>query len=152
MLFSLSGTGFRLMAGKPSLVPAGRIERAILLIRGQKVMLDADLAELYRVSVGRLNEAVKRNRSRLPDDFMFQLTREEFAHLKSQIAISSSGWGSAGRPRCRPPPGDSPSPLKDQIGPPRSKWQIGSEAPTRHVLARHFCSFRFKNSSQRCHD
>ncbi len=65
-------------------------------------MLDADLAKLYGVSVGRLNEAVRRNIDRFPDDFIFQLTREEFedlrsqtvaSNLKSQIAISSSGWG-----------------------------------------------------------
>jgi hypothetical protein len=79
-----------------------RIERAIYLIRGQKVMLDADLAELYGVTAGRLNEAVKRHRDRFPTDFLFQLTREELGNLKdqwsrpnlkSQIAISSSGWG-----------------------------------------------------------
>ncbi|MCI0484386.1 MAG: ORF6N domain-containing protein [candidate division NC10 bacterium] len=86
------------MAGKQSLVPAERIERAILLIRGQKVMLDADLAGLYGVSVGRLNEAVKRNRGRFPDDFMFQLTKEDFLNLKSQFAISSSRWGGRRHP------------------------------------------------------
>ncbi|TLY39718.1 MAG: ORF6N domain-containing protein [Nitrospirae bacterium] len=84
------------------LVPVERIERAILLIRGHKVMLDADLAQLYGVTVGRLNEAIKRNRDRFPSDFMIQLTSDEFAtvksyrsvtNLKSQIAISSSGWG-----------------------------------------------------------
>jgi len=65
-------------------------------------MLDADLAQLYGVTVGRLNEAIKRNRDRFPSDFMIQLTSDEFAtvksyrsvtNLKSQIAISSSGWG-----------------------------------------------------------
>jgi hypothetical protein len=56
-------------------------------------MLDADLAKLYGVTVGRLNEAVKRNRDRFPNDFMFQLSAAEFSNLKSQIAISSSGWG-----------------------------------------------------------
>lgn len=86
------------MADKQSLVPAERIERAILLIRGHKVMLDADLADLYGVSVGRLNEAVKRNRVRFPDDFMFQLTRGEFTDLKSQFAISSSRWGGRRHP------------------------------------------------------
>lgn len=59
------------------LIPSERIERAILLIRGQKVMLDADLAELYGVTTKRLNEQVKRNRDRFPDDFMFQLTTDE---------------------------------------------------------------------------
>ncbi|MDP2928067.1 MAG: ORF6N domain-containing protein [Candidatus Omnitrophota bacterium] len=63
----------------------------ILVIRGKKVILDKDLAELYGVPVKRLNEQVKRNRSRFPEDFMYQLTKEEFANLKSQNATSS--WG-----------------------------------------------------------
>ena len=84
------------------LVRAEHIERSILLIRGEKVMLDADIARLYGVTVCRLNEAVRRNRNRFPPDFMFQVTKEEVNHLKalsgagnlkSQIAISSSGWG-----------------------------------------------------------
>ncbi len=66
---------------------AGRI----LVIRGQRVMLDADLAELYEVETKRLNEQVKRNSGRFPADFMFQLSTEEFANLKSQFATSS--WG-----------------------------------------------------------
>jgi ORF6N domain-containing protein len=74
-------------------VTPGFIERRIYLIRKQKVLLDSDLAELYGVSVGRLNEAVKRNSTRFPEDFMFQLSREEFGNLKSQIAIASTGWG-----------------------------------------------------------
>ena len=70
-------------------------------------MLDADLAKLYGVSVGRLNEAVRRNIDRFPDDFTFQLTREEFedlraqtvtSNLKSQFAISSSAWGGRRHP------------------------------------------------------
>ncbi len=72
-------------------VPAERIERAILVIRGEKVMLDEDLATLYGVTTKRLNEQVKRNIDRFPDTFMFQLTRLEFEDLKSQIATSS--WG-----------------------------------------------------------
>ena len=75
------------------LIPTERIERAIFLIRGQKVMLDVDLANLYGVTVGRLNEAVKRNSKRFPCDFMFQLSLQELRNLKSQIAISSSRWG-----------------------------------------------------------
>ena len=55
----------------------GKIDRAILIIRGQKVMIDSDLAELFGVKTYRLNEQVKRNRDRFPDDFMFQLTAEE---------------------------------------------------------------------------
>jgi ORF6N domain-containing protein len=60
-----------------SVIPIERIERAILLIRGQRVMLDSDLANLYGVPTKRLNEQVKRNRNRFPDDFVFQLTVEE---------------------------------------------------------------------------
>jgi len=71
---------------------SGLIERAILLVRGHKVMLDADLATLYQVSVKGLNQQVARNRARFPEDFMFQLSPEEHANLKSQFAISSS-WG-----------------------------------------------------------
>jgi hypothetical protein len=62
------------MSGKRSLIPAERIEHAILLIRGQKVMLDRDLAGLYGVEAKALNQAVKRNLDRFPADFMFQLT------------------------------------------------------------------------------
>lgn len=63
----------------------------IYQIRGEKVMLDSDLAELYKVETRRLNEQVKRNIDRFPQDFMFQLTDNEFKNLKSQIA--TSGWG-----------------------------------------------------------
>jgi ORF6N domain len=76
-------------------IPPERIERRILLIRGHKVMLSADLAELYEVIPKVLIQAVKRNRERFPADFMFQLTREELANLKSQIVTSS--WGGARR-------------------------------------------------------
>jgi hypothetical protein len=75
------------------LIPQRRIEQTIFFIRGHNVMLDSDLAHLYGVTAGRLNEAVKRNEDRFPSDFMFQLTKPEFDHLKSQIAISSSKWG-----------------------------------------------------------
>src|SRR5271156_2040918 len=64
------------------------IETLILNVRGQKVILDADLAELYGVPTKVLNQAVKRNADRFPDDFAFQLTAAEFADLKSQIATS----------------------------------------------------------------
>lgn len=73
------------------LVPVEVIENKIYLIRGQKVMLDNDLAMLYKVPTFRLNEQVKRNNERFPDDFMFQLTKEEFEILISQNAMSS--WG-----------------------------------------------------------
>jgi hypothetical protein len=69
------------------------IESLIRTIRGQKVMVDFDLAMLYGVQNKRLNEQVKRNIKRFPDDFMFQLTKEEWNNLKSQIATSS--WGGA---------------------------------------------------------
>ncbi len=75
-----------------SLVPIERIERAILVIRGHKVMLDADLASLYSVEAKVLNQAVKRNVERFPADFMFQLTAEEADHLRSQ-SVTSSSWG-----------------------------------------------------------
>lgn len=67
------------------------IAERIFLIRRHKVMLDGDLAKLYKVPTGRLNEQVKRNIKRFPEDFMFQLTKKEFKNLKSQFAISS--WG-----------------------------------------------------------
>ena len=69
------------------------IERRIHIVRGQRVMLDSDLADLYGVPTHRLNEQVTRNRDRFPDDFSFQLTQQEVANLISQIAISSSGHG-----------------------------------------------------------
>ena len=67
------------------------IQSKIYEIRGQRVMLDRELAELYQVTTSALNQAVKRNAKRFPPDFMFQLTHQEFANLKSQIVISS--WG-----------------------------------------------------------
>lgn len=65
----------------------------IMLLRGQRVMLDADLAALFGVTTGRLNEAVCRNLARFPADFMFQLTNQELAALRSQISISNTGRG-----------------------------------------------------------
>jgi len=70
-----------------------QIRSLIYNIRGKAVMLDSDLAELYRVDTYRLNEAVKRNRKRFPENFMFQLTEQEFNSLRSQIAISKPGRG-----------------------------------------------------------
>ena len=72
------------------LVPVERVERAILVLRGRRVILDSDLAALYGVTVSRFNEAVKRNAKRFPDDFAFRLTREEHETLRSQIAISKA--------------------------------------------------------------
>ena len=78
-------------AGNHQLPVESKVESLIRVIRGQQVMLDRDLAELYGVETRRLNEQVKRNIERFPEDFMFQLTSNEFDNLKSQIAISS--WG-----------------------------------------------------------
>jgi len=80
------------MKSNQSLIPAERIERSIWLIRGHKVILDADLAVLYGVETRTLVQAVKRNIERFPEDFMFQLTEEEFRFLRSQTVISR-GWG-----------------------------------------------------------
>ena len=81
------------MKGIESPVQIERIQQAILLIRGKRVMLDADLAKLYGVSTKRLNEQVKRNRDRFPQDFMFQLNPEEAEVLRSQNATSKEGRG-----------------------------------------------------------
>jgi hypothetical protein len=79
------------MASKQLPIPAERIEKAILLVRGQKVMLDRDLAELYGVTTGNLNKAVKRNLDRFPPDFMFQLKQEEYESLRFQFGILKKG-------------------------------------------------------------
>ncbi len=81
------------MSKDKSLIPIERIERLILLIRGHKVMLDSDLAELYGVTTKRLNEQVRRNLSRFPEDFIFQLTESETHLLRSQFATSKEGRG-----------------------------------------------------------
>ncbi|MCX7014803.1 MAG: ORF6N domain-containing protein [Candidatus Sumerlaeota bacterium] len=75
------------------IVPYESIERSILLIREKKVILDADLANLYGVETRVLNQAIRRNAERFPEDFMFQISSEELAILKSQSVTSSSGWG-----------------------------------------------------------
>jgi len=76
-----------------NLVPIERIEKRILFLRGQKVMLDKDLAELYKVKIKVFNQAVKRNEKRFPPDFMFQLTKEKSAVLRSQIVTLKPGRG-----------------------------------------------------------
>ena len=88
------------MADSRAVLPAERIERSILLIRRHRVMLDSDLAELYGVETKVLNRAVKRNLDRFPQDFMFQLTAEEFSNMRFQFGTSSlrsqidtSRWG-----------------------------------------------------------
>ena len=74
-------------------MPVELIEGRIFLIRGQKVMLDADLAELYQVPTRSLNQAVRRNLDRFPPDFMFRLTKQEAAFLRSQFVILEKGRG-----------------------------------------------------------
>jgi hypothetical protein len=81
------------MATSYSIVPADRIGRAIVLLRGQKVMLDSTLAGLYEVETGALNRAVQRNLERFPSDFMFQLTEDEVKSLRCQTGISNKGRG-----------------------------------------------------------
>ena len=78
---------------KTLVVSKGQIDSMIRSIRGVRVMLDSDLAKIYGVPTFRFNEAIKRNRHRFPADFMFQLTRDEFDSLRSQIAMSKSGRG-----------------------------------------------------------
>jgi hypothetical protein len=75
------------------LIPVERIQNFIFLIRGEKVMLDSHLAELYGVDTGTLNRAAKRNTDRFPEDFMFQLTDNEVESLRCQIGISNVGRG-----------------------------------------------------------
>jgi hypothetical protein len=82
---------------KASMVPLERVVSHIFLARGQKVMLDADLAELYGVTTKRLNEQVKRNIDRFPPDFTFQLTAREHDSLRSQFATSKETLGRGGR-------------------------------------------------------
>jgi len=79
------------MAKRELVLPQERIEKCILLLRGQKVMLDRDLATLYGVPTGVLNQAVKRNLARFPADFMFQLSDDEMQNWISQIVISNPG-------------------------------------------------------------
>jgi len=85
------------MATTRALIPARRIIQSLHVLRGQKVMLSGDLAELYGVPVKVLNQAVKRQAARFPADFVFQLNGREFANLKSQFVTSS--WGGLRRAR-----------------------------------------------------
>lgn len=75
------------------IVEPREIERAVHVVRGQRIMLDSDLARLYGVTTAALNQAVKRNTERFPDDFAYQLTEQEFSDLMSQIVISKTGRG-----------------------------------------------------------
>ena len=92
------------MPVRKSVIPVERIEQAIYVIRGQKVMLDADLALLYGVETKALNRAVGRSRDRFPEDFMFRLTAEEFANLRFQTETSNAD------------PDSGPGSLRYQIG------------------------------------
>ncbi len=74
-------------------IPLERIASSILVVRGHKVLLDADLATLYGVTTKRLNEQVRRNRERFPEDFVFQLAQDEHEALRSQFATSNAGRG-----------------------------------------------------------
>jgi hypothetical protein len=85
--------GMAMSTARGILRPSERIAHSILLLRSQKVLLDADLAELYGVETKVLVQAVKRNLERFPDDFMFQLDAEEFAALRSQSVTSNTGRG-----------------------------------------------------------
>jgi ORF6N domain len=80
-------------AKRSALVPVHDITRAILVLRGQRVLLDAELASLYGVTTKRLNEQVRRNLDRFPEDFMFQLTAAEWAALRSQFVTSNPQRG-----------------------------------------------------------
>lgn len=77
-------------------LPTEVIEKRIYIFRGQKVMIDRDLAELYGVEIRILNQAVRRNIERFPNDFCFQLTREEWESLRSQMVILKTGRGGKG--------------------------------------------------------
>ena len=81
-----------------STIPSEQIEKAILVIRGHRVLLDSDLAQIYGITTKRLNEQVKRNFDRFPSDFMFQVTETEQANLRSQFATSSFYGGRRTRP------------------------------------------------------
>ncbi|OWQ45208.1 hypothetical protein CDL60_20950 [Roseateles noduli] len=84
------------------LVAAESISLRIAVVRGQRVLTDTDLAALYGVETGRLNEAMKRNLSRFPEDFMFTLSAEEFSSLRSQLATSNDAPAGRGGRRCAP--------------------------------------------------
>jgi hypothetical protein len=87
------------LSRRQAIMSVAEIEQAILLLRGEKVILDVSLAELYGVTTGALNQAVKRNLKRFPEDFMFQLTAEEAGNLKSQFVISRGHGGRRSAPR-----------------------------------------------------
>lgn len=122
------------MARAKPAVPAERIAQAILVVRGHRVMLDADLASLYAVPTKALLQAVRRNAERFPDDFMFQVEGEEWEALRSQFVTSNAGRGGRGRScacaRCSPPTRTSPA------SSPRSKRASTSASPIRTTRSR----------------
>src|SRR6478609_743358 len=87
----LNLNSYPMRTNKAKVLTNEAIINKIYIIRGQKVMIDMDLAYLYKVETKRLKESVKRNLKRFPKDFMFRLTKKEFENLRSQIATSS--WG-----------------------------------------------------------
>lgn len=86
------------MSNNESLIPLEKIERKIYVFRGERVILDSDLAAIYGVETRALNQAIRRNNDRFPDDFMFHLTHEEYESLMSQIVISKPGRGGRRKP------------------------------------------------------
>jgi len=116
------------------IIPIERIARAISMFRDQRVMLDSDLAALYGAPTGHLNRAVKRNASRFPPDFMFQLKSEELANLKCQIGISS--WG--GRRRTPPYVLNSERAVKVNIAIMRAFVKLRQMLDTHRELARKY--------------
>lgn len=85
------------MDNDKSIIPIGRIEGVVHIIRNHKVILDQDLAVLYGVETGQLNRAVKRNKKRFPEEFAFQLSKDEWNSLRCQFGISNSNTGRGGR-------------------------------------------------------
>ena len=103
------------------MIPIGRIDKLILILRGHRVMPDRDLAALYGVPTGALKQPVKRNRERFPEDFMFVLSSAEFAEWRSQIVASKAatvddaGLRSQTVTSKKDPPGDHP-PARSGLG------------------------------------
>jgi hypothetical protein len=91
------------MKSRPTLIAVDQLENLIFIVRGQRVMLDSDLARVYGVSTKALNQAVKRNAARFPHDFAFRLTRAEFASLGAQCAMSNQSQFVTGSQKHRDP-------------------------------------------------
>jgi hypothetical protein len=130
------------------IIPAARIAQSIYLLRGQKAMLDSDLAALYGVPTGHLNRAVKRNVGRFPTDFMFQLSAEEVHSLRCHFGISKPGRGGGRyRPYAFTEQGlamlssvlNSERAVKVNIAIMRAFVRLREALETNHELARKFC-------------